>query len=566
MVSPLQQALAWIRRLPQHLPGRKVRLPATWQAPPMTVDDALQAVAAKVLEAHNQGQLTDVDAVRIGAAIRDTAADRAEVAKLLLMLDEFGAAAFCHSSGQRDLPNRVARHHLAHGKVRIGTATVDRRNLETLAGREVGLEMAMLRTSMLVIGPPGSGKTHSLARPVVEHLCLQALAGQASAVVIDIKGDDFAGNGVYDIDLTLGHRGRADAYGFDLYGGAATPDEAADRLASALLPPSASGDKAYFSDAAKNALYGALACYHAANDRYPPLYDLLGLLRETPSIMQSVRDRLTNKGLYKDYERLLGARAEQRSRREDPAASVVERLSLLDRPAIVDMLDTRQRRFSMPMINQPVRVRLAFPEAQFPDATRTLTRLALAQFVQTAGAPTANTGIFKGLVLDEASRYIDDYVALGAQRLRSRNAGLMLLTQSLADLPVDLRDPIFGSANCKAVFGGVNPVDARYLADYWGTEWVDDSTQTRSFSHGTSASSSGTARSTSDTGHTTFTYAGDTEGHSSNRGESTTVRQVERHRWSPSDIINQIPAGHGVLSLARPDGVRIPPILVNFRV
>lgn len=49
---------------------------------------------------------------------------------------------------------------------------------------------------MLVVGPPGSGKTRRFAVPVAEHLCLRALANQAAVVVIDPEGDDFRSLGV----------------------------------------------------------------------------------------------------------------------------------------------------------------------------------------------------------------------------------------------------------------------------------------------------------------------------------------------------------------------------------
>jgi hypothetical protein len=44
-----------------------------------------------------------------------------------------------------------------------------------------------------------------------------------------------------------------------------------------------------------------------------------------------------------------------------------------------------------------------------------------------------------------------------------------------------------------------------------------------------------------------------------------TAREVERYVWSPSEIINAIPPGHALISLARPDGIRVPPTLVNLR-
>ena len=46
---------------------------------------------------------------------------------------------------------------------------------------------------------------------------------------------------------------------------------------------------------------------------------------------------------------------------------------------------------------------------------------------------------------------------------------------------------------------------------------------------------------------------------------SVATRAVERYVWSPSDIINEVPVGHALISLATPDGIRTPPVLVNLR-
>jgi hypothetical protein len=43
------------------------------------------------------------------------------------------------------------------------------------------------------------------------------------------------------------------------------------------------------------------------------------------------------------------------------------------------------------------------------------------------------------------------------------------------------------------------------------------------------------------------------------------TRKVERPLWSPAEIINDIPPGHALVSLARSDGHRTPPVLVNLR-
>jgi hypothetical protein len=47
--------------------------------------------------------------------------------------------------------------------------------------------------------------------------------------------------------------------------------------------------------------------------------------------------------------------------------------------------------------------------------------------------------------------------------------------------------------------------------------------------------------------------------------ESVTVREVERERWSASDLAQQVPPGHAVLSLTTTAGESAPPVLLDLR-
>lgn len=477
--------------------------------------------------------LSDVDLGRLSGILRRYR-DDPPTATLL-------ARTAVTTGGRGDLPGtRMAHHNLVYGQVRLG------RVVPSVGGGigatpDFGIDHDVLRTSLLVVGPPGSGKTRGFGLPIVEHLVLSSLAQQASVVVIDPKGDDFAYDGWFDYTVDP-IRGGA---GLDLFGGTVSPDVAADRLASALLPPNPSDDIAFFLDASRNALYACLAPFHLAYRRWPTVRELLALLR----VEQAATDRLRSalKGPeYRDARRLLDSRAAQRDTRVDPAASMVERLGLLDRPALVRVLDEAEPKFHMSMVNRPVRVRIALPEAEFPDASRILARLVVSQFVQVCSAAESNRDIFKGLVMDEAGRFVDDYVARGVQRLRSRNAGLVLLTQTVSDFPVHVRATVFGSVGCKAVFGGVDPVDAEVFSAWFGTHLVPETTLSRRHS------------------------AGITEGTSQSSvtesvGRGLTVRRVERPRWSVSDLVTGLPAGHCVVMLSRSNGERSLPLLVNLR-
>ncbi|GAA0454155.1 hypothetical protein [Streptomyces olivaceiscleroticus] len=514
------------------------------------------AIVATLDELWARGELTDVDAARILAAAQRSGPGLGPDLSSLLYTN--GATALMHPSGQRDLPVRIAAHNVFQGQVRIGAVEPDTRSDASLQG-DFAVDLDVLRTSMLVIGPPGSGKTRGVAVPVVEHLSLEALAGRASMVVIDPKGYDFAHDGWFDITIDPLNP----THGFSLYGGARDADMGADRLASALLPTRVSDDKAYFMDASKNALYTCLAPFVAAHGRWPKVRELLSLLRCEQAEHDRVRSRLAGPEA-KQYRRLLDARIAQAKQRVDPAASLLERLALLDRPALTQLFDELPP-FQMQDINKPVRVRFALPEAEFPDASRILARLVVSQFVQVTTSSQTDRTLYKGLVIEEAGRFVDDYVARGIQRIRSNNAGILLFSQSIGDFPENVRRTVFGSTGCKAVFSGVDPEDAELFSTWFGEHLVPQVTVTR----GASWAQHFDGRGGSTRGQSFSTWFGEhlvpQDTGTMGQSFSTSTREVERARWSVSDIINDIPHGACLVSLTRSDGRRTGPVLVNLR-
>ena len=139
------------------------------------------------------------------------------------------------------------------------------------------------------------------------------------------------------------------------------------------------------------------------------------------------------------------------------------------------------------------------------------------------------------------------------QRLRSQNAGVVLALRSVGDVPEALHGPLYGAVGCRMAFSGITTWDGGRFAQTWGTEWVEttevakhtvfaDQPMTRAI-HALRKLVTGKAVTT----------------------DAVTVRQVERERWSASQLAHEVPPGHAVLSLTSVRGEHAPPLLVDLR-
>ncbi|WP_328301083.1 ATP-binding protein [Streptomyces sp. NBC_00435] len=492
------------------------------------------------------GRMNDVDYARIRRAWETVRADPSRTRAFDDAVRDMGAGACVHPSGARDLPVRAARHDLLARQVLLGTVQDSERNPYARRGSGIALDPAVLGTSLLAIGPSGAGKTSRLVRPVVESLALQALAGQAAVIAVASAGAALGPDGAYDVVVRVGDPDSV--YDLDLYGGTTDPDEAAMLLAEGFV-----GDVPGIDvRRAATALAQLLGPFRAAYGRFPAVPELRELLDRVPAALTALRGTLEAAG-KPQMLRELDARERQYGAHSDPGPALADRVALLDRPAFAGFFDTTGagRPFSLRALEHPLRVRVDLPERGHADASRMLARLLLAQF-NAAATARADRSLFALLAFDDASHTLTPEAVRGIQRLRSANAGVLLTLRTLDDVPEALRTPLLGAVGCRMAFSGVTTWDGKRFAETWGTEWVE----TRDVTHRTVFADQPLTRAIHAFRKLVSGKAVTTD--------AVTVRQVERERWSASDLAHVVPPGHAVLSLTSVRGERAAPLLVRL--
>ncbi|MBY8344989.1 ATP-binding protein [Streptomyces spinosirectus] len=539
----------------------RLRAPQRQEVAPAPTEDPAQwpalraagadAAAERLAAEARAGLMRDVDHARIVRAWQGVRTGRHTLAAFTGAVLKDGAAACLHPSGERDLPVRLARHDLVTGQVRLGTTADDPRNPYAYRGSGLGLGPDLLGTSLLAVGPAGSGKTAAVVRPLAESLCLHALAGRAAVVVVGAAGAGLGPIDAYDVVVQIGNP--QSVYDLDLYGGTADPDEAAAVLAEALVGDLADPHPGGDGRRATTVLAQLLGPFRAVHQRFPSVPELRQLLDGAPGPLDALRTALQGSG-QDSLLRELDARERQLGQPGDMAAVLADRVALLDRPAFAGFFDTsgHSKPFSLKALDHPVRVRIDLPERGHADASRMLARLVLAQFTASV-AVREDRSLFACLVLDDATGAVTPEAVRGIQRLRSVNAGTVLTLRTLDDVPRPLRGPLLGSAGCRMALSGLTPWDGQDFAEVWGKEWIE-------------------ARDVTDRQIIAETPAGKAV-HMLRRvitgkaptARAVTVRQVERERWSASELAHGVPAGHAVLSLTDVTGEHAPPLLVDLR-
>ncbi|MFG3048046.1 ATP-binding protein [Streptomyces sp. NPDC048241] len=522
--------------------------PADW--PELRAHGAHEAAERLAAEART-GLMRDVDHARIDRAWQGVRSGANTLAAFTGAVLRDGSAACPHPSGDRDLPARQARHDLLTGQVRLGTAADDPRNPYQYRGAGLALGTDLLGTSLVAVGPAGSGKTGSLVRPLAESLCLHALAGRAALVSVGAAGAGIGPAEAYDVVVRVGHPDSV--YDLDLYGGTTDPDEAAAILAEALVGDLADAHPGSDSRRSTTVLAQLLGPFRAVHQRFPSVPELRGLLDGAPGPVAALRKALTETG-HASLLRELDARERQQAHPGDVAAVLADRVALLDRPAFAAFFDTSgaSRPFTLKALDHPVRVRIDLPQRGHADASRILARLVLAQFTAAVTA-REDRSLFACLLLDEAAGVVTPESVRGIQRLRSANAGVVLTLRTLDDVPRPLRGPLLGATGCRMAFSGLTPWDGQDFAEVWGKEWIETRDVTdRQIIAETPAGKAVHMLRRVITGQAPTARA-------------VTVRQVERERWSASELAHAVPPGHAVLSLTTVRGEHAPPLLVDLR-
>ncbi|MFD3932168.1 ATP-binding protein [Streptomyces sp. NPDC058614] len=540
---------AWRRAAPvSERPPAPEEDPAQWnQLRAAGAADAADRLAGEA----RSGLMRDVDHARIARAWQGVRSGRHSLATFTGAVLKDGSAACLHPSGDRDLPGRHALHDLVTGQVRLGTTADDARNPYAYRGTGLGLGPDLLGTSLLAVGPPGSGKTGGIVWPLAESLCLHALAGRAAVVVVGAAGAGLGAADAYDVVVRIGNP--ESVYDLDLYGGTTDPDEAAAVLAEALVGDLADPHPGGDSRRSTTVLAQLLGPFRAVHARFPSVPELRQLLDGAPGPLGALRKALEDSG-KESLLRELDARERQLGHPGDVGAVLADRVALLDRPAFAGFFDTsgQSRPFSLRALDHPVRVRIDLPARGHADASRILARLVLAQFTASV-AVREDRSLFACLVLDDATGVVTPEAVRGIQRLRSGNAGAVLTLRTLDDVPRALRTPLLGAIGCRMALSGITPWDGQDFAEVWGKEWIE-------------------ARDVTDRQIIAETPAGKAlhmvrrviTGHAPT-ARAVTVRQVERERWSASELAHGVPPGHAVLSLTSVRGEHAPPLLVDLR-
>lgn len=345
-----------------------------------------------------------------------------------------------------------------------------------------------LRTNMIVVAPPGGGKTRSVLKPALHFFKRTG----AAVICIDAKAKaDGRDLDPKEFHLNFDLNDPQNSMRLNVWSGR-TPDEMGERLAEALMPEPGE-DKRYFSDNAKDALIALATAHHVVYGEMPSLKAVLAYLRDSRK-REDLAEELRNGGLPDESEEIDGLLRINKlaDMKSDPLGSLDTALAPLARGEVAQLLTTARDGYSIEqLLQQPVRVRFALPEGGRPRLTRIIGRLVLAQFTYAVISPDCNKRILKAAVVDEAESFVTPAIAKGMSMARENRGCYILTMQDLSQIEdPTLREDVLSVAGNKMVMAGVGDYDAKKFSALFGTRERPYTTHSRSTSQGKHSSQS----------------------------------------------------------------------------
>jgi uncharacterized membrane protein YgcG len=428
----------------------------------------------------------------------------------------------------------------------------------------------MLRTNLLIVAPPGSGKTSSVFRPLIAYL--RSIG--ASAIFFDSKGKDFPPE-LFDLNFDLSDP--TNSIKINLFSGD-TPAQAGERLGEALIV-NLSDDKTYYVDVAKDSVSALVSAHHALFGLYPDLTDLLLYLSETDRINELADKVIALSQIdYKEKQKLEAGlkRITQllTNTKKDTLGSVNTALTPLTTSTagellVANPLETEKVWTVEEMLAEPRLIRLALPVSENPRIAPIIGRIILTQFNFAVLSPNCNRKILKIAAVDEAHNFITASIAKGMAQARSNNAGFMLALQTLSQIPDDsVLDTIFAASGNKLVMAGVGDKDALRFSKTYGEIELPYVTHGMSKGSNAGTSSGSTSNHSYSSGSGTASAGGgsssSTNTNTSRTSSRTTSTQLKfRALFSPAEI-RGLPQYHAIIESSDAYGQRWSPVLIDM--
>lgn len=423
-----------------------------------------------------------------------------------------------------------------------------------------------LRTHMIIVAPPGGGKTRSVLKPA-----LQMFKRTGAAVLcIDAKGTDFDPDYFhlnFNIDNPEGSM-RLNVWSGHM------PQEMAERLAEALVPDVGPA-KRYFSDNAKIALTGLVVAYHAVYGEMPSLQQLLTYLRN-PKTREDLAEELHQTGLSDKSPEIIGLHKidDLAKQKYDALGTLDTALAPLALGEVAPLLSTARYGYSIEqLLKQPLRVRFALPVGPRPALAPLIGRLVLAQFTHAVISPHSNRAIPKAAVVDEAGSFVTRAIATGMSMARENRGCYILAVQNLSQIEdPTLRENVLSVSGNKMVMPGVGDFDAKKFSALFGSRERLYTTHNQSTSEGSQRSHSrGSGQGSGDLFNPAVGGGGSRQQSTRGRGSSHqqsegSSRQMRERAEFLTGEIRGLPQFHALIERRDSRGKMTPATIIHLDI